>query len=459
MMKWQPNSWRKKPIRQVPTYPDAGTLRQVEDQLSASPPLVLFGEIRRLRSQLAEVCEGRAFLLQGGDCAESFAEFSESNIRNTFRVLLQMAIVMTYAAACPVVKVGRLGGQFAKPRSSDFERHGDIELPSYRGDIVNSIKFDEKARIPDPERMLRAYSQAAITVNLLRGLSHGGFANLQEAHGWNLDYISNTPVYQRYEKIAGLIDDAIGFMEAWGIDPAKIAEIQGVDFYTSHEALLLPYEEALTRKDPVSGDWYNTSAHLLWLGYRTRHLDEAHVEFLRGIENPLAAKVGPLSTFDEVMGLIQAFNPMNEPGRLSLVCRYGADNIGDHLAKLIRGVSAEGAKVVWSCDPMHGNTIKSVVGLKTRPFEKILLEVQRFFEIHRAEGTHAGGIHLELTGQDVTECTGGAIAVTDENLKSRYHTHCDPRLNGDQGLELAFLISEALLAERTARKADLEKRA
>jgi len=459
MTAWTPQSWRDKPIRQVPDYPDKALLKKVEEQLSKSPPLVFFGEVRRLKAQLAEAAMGRAFLLQGGDCAESFAEFSEANVQNTFRVLLQMAIVMTYAASCPIVKVGRLGGQFAKPRSSDVERQGDQELPSYRGDIINAIDFDAASRIPDPKRMLKAYSQAAVTVNLLRGLSHGGFANLQEVHGWNLDYISTTPAYQRYEEVAELIDDAIAFMEACGVDPAKIAEIQGVDFFTSHEALLLAYEEALTRKDPLSHAWYDTSAHMLWLGYRTRFLDEAHVEYLSGIQNPLAAKVGPESTFDEVMGLIQRLNPGNEPGRLTLVCRYGADKIGDNLAALIRRIDREGARVVWSCDPMHGNTIKSAVGLKTRPFDKILLEVRRFFDIHRAEGTHAGGIHLELTGQNVTECTGGAIALTEENLKSRYHTHCDPRLNGDQGLELAFLISEALKSERAAKKSRNEKRA
>ncbi len=305
MKNWAPHSWRERPIRQVPAYPDADILRKVETQLAASPPLVFFGETRRLKAQLAEVCEGRSFLLQGGDCAESFAEFNETNVKNTFRALLQMAIVMTYAAACPVVKVGRLGGQFAKPRSSDVECQGNVTLPSYRGDIINAIQFEERARTPDPERMLSAYAQAANTVNLLCGLSHGGFANLQEVHGWNLDYISNTPAYKRYDQVARFIDDAIGFMEACGIDPARVAEIQGVDFYTSHEALLLPYEEALTRRDPVSGDWYNTSAHLLWLGYRTRFLEEAHVEFMRGIHNPLAAKVGPESTFDEVMGLFK----------------------------------------------------------------------------------------------------------------------------------------------------------
>jgi 3-deoxy-7-phosphoheptulonate synthase len=459
MSTWTPNSWRKRPIRQVPEYPDRDLLQKVEAQLSKSPPLVFFGEVRRLRAQLAEVAEGRSFLLQGGDCAESFAEFTEANVKNTFRVLLQMAIVMTYAASCPVVKVGRLGGQFAKPRSSDFERQGEVELPSYRGDIINAIEFEEKARIPDPKRMLRAYSQAAGTVNLLRGLSHCGFADLQEVHGWNIDYVSASPAYKRYQAVAGLIEDALGFMGACGMDPAKIAEIQGVDFFTSHEALLLPYEQALTRKDPVTRDWYDTSAHMLWLGYRTRFLDEAHAEYLRGIENPLAAKVGPETTFDEVMGLINLLNPLNKAGRLTLVCRFGADKIVETLAGLIRAVEREGAKVVWSCDPMHGNTIKSSVGLKTRPFDRILREVRHFFEIHRAEGTHAGGIHLELTGQNVTECTGGAIALTEENLKSRYHTHCDPRLNASQGLELAFLIAEALEAERAARRALQEKRA
>ncbi len=451
MNQWKPDSWRAKKARQMPDYPDKAVLKAVENSLSRHPPLVLASETAELKARLAEVAGGRAFLLQGGDCAESFAEFNARNIRDTFRVLLQMAIVLTYAAACPVVKVGRLAGQFAKPRSCEFEQQGGIKLPCYRGDIINSIKFDAASRTPDPERMLRAYFQAAATVNHLRALSSGGFANLQEVHGWNLDFVSSSPASERYQDVADRIDDAIAFMKACGIDPASMAEVKGVDFYTSHEALLLPFEEALTRRDPVSGDWYDRSAHMLWLGYRTQNLEEAHVEYLSGIANPIGIKVGPETSLETILKLIEILNPKNESGKLTLVCRFGAEHIGNHLPARIRGVTREGAAVVWSCDPMHGNTIRSSVGLKTRPFDKILGEVRSFIDIHRAEGTHPGGIHLELTGQDVTECTGGAIALSEENLRSRYHTHCDPRLNADQSLDLAFLIAEGLKEERTAR--------
>ena len=459
MKNWTPHSWRDKPARQMPEYADKKTLARVEKTLAQNPPLVFSGETRKLKRILADVAAGRGFLLQGGDCAESFAEFNQDTIKDTFRVVLQMAIVLTFAAACPVVKVGRMAGQFAKPRSSDFEEKDGETLPSYRGDIINSIKFEASAREPDPERMLRAYAQAAATVNLVRALSSGGFADLQQVHGWNLDFVKNSPASERYEDLADRISEAIGFMNACGIDPANIAEVQGVDFYTSHEALLLPYEEALTRKDPVTGEWYDASAHLLWLGYRTRFLDEAHVQYLKGIANPLAMKVGPENTFDEVMKLIETLNPANEAGRLTLVCRFGAKEIAHGLPGIVRDVAAEGAQVIWSCDPMHGNTVKSSVGLKTRPFDAILSEVRQFFDIHKAEGTHAGGIHLELTGQNVTECTGGAIALTDENLSHRYHTHCDPRLNADQSLELAFLIAEGLKVERKQRRKKLASNA
>ena len=452
MKPWTPYSWREKTARQIPAYPDAEALKRAEDTLAGHPPMVFSGETMKLKAQLAEVEAGRAFLLQGGDCAESFAEFNADNIRDNFRVLLQMAIVLTYAAACPVVKVGRVAGQFAKPRSSDVEVKDGTSLPSYRGDIINSIKFTKKARTPDPERMLKACAQAAATVNHLRALSSGGFADLQRVHGWNLDFVSSSPASERYREVADHISEAIAFMKACGIDPANLAEIQGVDFYTSHEALLLPYEQALTRRDPTTGVWFDTSAHMLWLGYRTQALDEAHVEFLRGVANPLGVKVGPATTSDQILALSEILNPANEPGRLTLVCRFGADRIETHLPKIIRDVRASGARVIWSCDPMHGNTIKSSVGLKTRPFDRILAEVGSFFAIHQAEGTYAGGVHLELTGQDVTECTGGAIALTEENLTSRYHTHCDPRLNADQSLELAFLVAEGLKEERLARR-------
>ncbi|MCH8347398.1 MAG: 3-deoxy-7-phosphoheptulonate synthase class II [Proteobacteria bacterium] len=448
MEQWKPDGWRARKARQIPDYPDAGALKRAGKTLASYPPLVFAGEIRRLKQQLAEVAAGRAFLLQGGDCAESFAEFSAGNIRGTFRVLLQMAVVLTSAAACPVVKVGRLAGQFAKPRSSEFEHQGGIKLPCYRGDIINSIKFDAAARIPDPERMLRAYFQASATLNHLRALSSGGFASLQDVRGWNRDFVSASPAPERYQDVADWIDGGIAFMEACGIDPAGMAEIQGVDFYTSHEALLLPYEEPLTRRDPGSGDWYGCSAHMLWLGYRTGDPDQAHAHYLKGIANPIGIKIGPETAPEKTLALIAMLNPENQPGKLTLVCRYGAENIGNMLPGLVKRVARAGASVVWSCDPMHGNTIRTAAGLKTRPFDKILAEVRRFFDIHHAEGTHAGGIHLELTGLDVTECTGGAIALSEENLKSRYHTYCDPRLNADQALELAFLIAEGLVAER-----------
>ncbi|NVJ69281.1 MAG: 3-deoxy-7-phosphoheptulonate synthase class II [Alphaproteobacteria bacterium] len=450
MSEWRPDSWRKRPVVQVPDYPDEEVLKRVEEELSSYPPLVFAGEARHLKAQLADVAEGKAFLLQGGDCAESFAEFHPNNIRDTFRVLLQMAVVLTFAASCPVVKVGRLAGQFAKPRSSNTETLDGLELPSYRGDIINGPAFEEEARIPDPNRMLRAYSQAAATLNLLRAFAQGGYANLMSVHRWNLDFVSQSGAGEKYRELADRIGEALNFMEACGINPGDVRQLQGTDFYTSHEALLLGYEQALTRVDSTTGDWYDTSAHMLWVGDRTRQVDGAHLEFLSGISNPIASKVGPTTEVDDLLRLIDKLNPDNEAGRLTLITRFGADKVEEHLPRLLRAVQTEGRKVVWSCDPMHGNTQKATGGLKTRPFDRVLKEVRQVFACHRAEGTYAGGIHLELTGQNVTECIGGAVAITEDSLSSRYHTHCDPRLNASQSIELAFLLAEALKEERDA---------
>lgn len=450
MSDWRPDSWKSRPIVQVPDYPDKDALARVEHELASYPPLVFAGEARNLKAQLAEVAEGRGFLLQGGDCAESFAEFHPNNIRDTFRVLLQMAVVLTFAASCPVVKVGRLAGQFAKPRSSDTETVDGVELPSYRGDIINGPTFDEASRIPDPARMLRAYSQSAATLNLLRAFAQGGYANLMSVHRWNLDFVAKSGAGEKYQELADRIGEALSFMQACGIDPDSVHQLQGTDFFTSHEALLLGYEQSLTRVDSTSGDWYDTSAHLLWVGDRTRQLDGAHLEFLSGIGNPVAAKVGPTTEVDGLLKLIDKLNPKNEAGRLTLITRFGADKVEEHLPRLLRAIKAEGRKVVWSCDPMHGNTQTSTSGLKTRPFDRVLKEVKQVFACHRAEGTYAGGIHLELTGQNVTECIGGAVAITEEGLSSRYHTHCDPRLNASQSIELAFQLAEALKEERLA---------
>jgi 3-deoxy-7-phosphoheptulonate synthase len=397
---------------------------------------------------LAEVAQGRAFLLQGGDCAESFAEFHPNNIRDTFRVLLQMAVALTFGAACPVVKVGRMAGQFAKPRSAPTEIQNGVELPSYRGDIVNGIEFEEAARQPDPQRLLRAYNQAAATLNLLRAFAQGGFADLHKVHQWNLEFVSGSPQGERYEEISARIDETLAFMKACGVTPETARELRETNFYTSHEALLLDYEQPLTRIDSLTGQWYACSAHFLWIGDRTRQLDGAHVEFLRGVHNPIGVKCGPSLDPDDLIRLIDTLNPDDAPGRLTLIARMGADQVGDHLPQLIRRVQSEGRQVVWSCDPMHGNTIKSSNGFKTRPFDRVLAEVRNFFAVHRAEGSYAGGVHFEMTGQDVTECIGGAQAIDEGMLGDRYHTHCDPRLNASQSLELAFLLAEELKAER-----------
>ena len=447
--KWAPNSWRSKPIIQVPEYPDAAKLEAVESQLRASPPLVFADEARNLKRALAKAADGEAFVLQGGDCAESFAEFHADNIRDTFRVLLQMAVVLTFGAGLPVVKLGRLAGQFAKPRSSNFETIDDVTLDAYRGDMVNGMAFTEAERVPDPERLVRVYNQSAATLNLLRAFAQGGYADLHKVHQWNLGFVANSPLGERYRDLADRLDETLGFMAACGINSETTPQLRETDFYTCHEGLLLTYEEALTRVDSTSGDWYDTSAHMVWIGDRTRQPDGAHVEFMRGIANPIGMKTGPSMDPDELIRLIDILNPENEPGRLTLVSRMSADAVTEKLPPLVRRVRDEGRRVVWVCDPMHGNTIKSSSGYKTRPFDSILREVKGFFDVHRAEGTHAGGVHFEMTGQDVTECTGGARAITDDDLSARYHTHCDPRLNATQSLELAFLLAETLKDARS----------
>ncbi|SDQ01279.1 class II 3-deoxy-7-phosphoheptulonate synthase [Ectopseudomonas guguanensis] len=439
---WSPDSWRAKPIQQQPEYPDAAHLARVEQTLAGYPPLVFAGEARELRRQFAEVTQGRAFLLQGGDCAESFAEFSAAKIRDTFKVLLQMAIVMTFAAGCPVVKVGRMAGQFAKPRSSGSETIDGVTLPAYRGDIVNGIGFDAASRVPDPERLLQAYHQATASLNLLRAFAQGGFADVHQVHQWNLDFIANSALAEKYHQLANRIDETLAFMRAVGMDSAP--QLREVSFFTAHEALLLNYEEAFVRRDSLTGRWYDCSAHMLWIGDRTRQLDGAHVEFMRGIENPIGVKVGPSMDPDELIRLIDTLNPDNDPGRLNLIVRMGADKVKAHFPRLLRKVKEEGRQVLWSSDPMHGNTIKASSGYKTRDFAQILSEVRQFFAVHQAEGTYAGGIHIEMTGQNVTECIGGSRPITEDGLSDRYHTHCDPRMNADQSLELAFMIAETL---------------
>ena len=449
--RWTPDSWRNKPIVQVPDYPDAAALADVEKQLASFPPLVFAGEARSLKKALARVAAGEAFLLQGGDCAESFAEHGANNIRDFFRMFLQMAVVLTYAASSPVVKVGRIAGQFAKPRSSPMEKRDGIELPSYRGDIINDNAFTPEARIPDPRRQLQAYRQSAATLNLLRAFATGGYANLASVHQWMLGFLKDSPQSRRYRELADRISEALNFMRACGLDLEAHPELRATDFYTSHEALLLGYEQALTRVDSTTGDWYATSGHMIWIGDRTRQLDHAHVEYFRGIRNPIGLKCGPSLKPDELIKLADILNPDNEPGRLTLITRFGNEKVGEHLPGMVRAIQREGRSVVWSCDPMHGNTITSNTGYKTRPFDRILSEVKTFFSVHAAEGTHAGGVHLEMTGQDVTECLGGARAITHEDLSDRYHTVCDPRLNAEQSIDLAFLIAELLKQERAGR--------
>jgi 3-deoxy-7-phosphoheptulonate synthase len=445
--KWSPDGWRSRPVQQVPDYPDAAALAGVEARLRKFPPLVFAGEARKLTQHLGDVADGRAFLLQAGDCAESFAEFAADNIRDTFRVIMQAATVLMYAAGTPVVKVGRMAGQFAKPRSSPVEKKDGVELPSYRGDIVNGPDFEPAARRPDPERQIQAYSQAAATLNLLRAFATGGYADLHSVHRWNLGFVKNSAQSERWQDLASRITEALAFMQAAGITPEQ-EQIRTTDFYTSHEALLLGYEEAMTRVDSTSGQWVDTSAHMLWIGDRTRQPDGAHVEFLRGVLNPIGLKCGPSLEPDVLLRLIDTLNPDNRAGRLTLIARMGADKVEQHLPNLVRAVERAGRKVVWSCDPMHGNTLTSSNGYKTRPFDRVLREVRQFFDVHIAEGTHAGGIHVEMTGQNVTECLGGAQAIAEADLSDRYHTHCDPRLNAQQTLELAFLTAEMIKKER-----------
>ncbi len=448
---WRPDSWRFYPVVQMPNYTDAEALKEVERKLASYPPLVFAGEARRLKAELAKVAKGEAFLLQGGDCAESFDEHSADNIRDFFRVFLQMAVVTAFSGGVPVVKVGRIAGQFAKPRSSDIETVNGVDLPSYRGDIVNDIAFSPEARQPDPRRQIEAYRQSAATLNLLRAFATGGYANLSNAHQWMLGFVKDSPQSHRYQELANRITEALDFMRACGIDPQSHPEMRTKDIFTSHEALLLGYEQALTRVDSTSGDWYATSGHLLWIGDRTRQPDHAHVEYFRGIRNPIGIKCGPSLSADGLLRLLDILQPDNEAGRITLICRFGADKVGEHLPALIRAVEKEGRTVVWSCDPMHGNTIKAGSGYKTRPFDRILSEIKTFFDVHAAEGTFAGGVHLEMTGKNVTECTGGARAISDEDLRDRYHTYCDPRLNAEQSIELAFLVAELLKRERQAR--------
>ena len=453
--RWTPDSWRGKPVLQMPNYPDAGALADVEAQLATFPPLVFAGEARNLKKALARVARGEAFLLQGGDCAESFAEHGANNIRDFFRVFLQMAVVLTYAGALPVVKVGRIAGQFAKPRSSPTEKIDGKELPSYRGDIVNDFAFTEAARIPDPQRQLMAYRQSAATLNLLRAFATGGYANLASVHQWMLGFLKDSPQSRRYKELADRISEALNFMRACGLDLEAHPELRATDFYTSHEALLLGYEQAFTRVDSTTGDWYATAGHMIWIGDRTRQLEGAHIEYFRGIKNPIGLKCGPSLKPDELLKLVDILNPDNEPGRLTLITRFGNEKAGEHLPGMVRAIQREGRVVVWSCDPMHGNTITSNTGYKTRPFDRILSEVKTFFSVHAAEGTHAGGVHLEMTGQDVTECLGGARAITHEDLSDRYHTVCDPRLNAEQSIDMAFLIAELLKQERVGKAAPM----
>ena len=449
MQSWNPNSWRELPILQQPQYPDQQALKSVESQLKSAPPLVFAEETRSLFKQLEDVCEGRAFLLQGGDCAESFSDFNAANIRDTFKTILQMAVVLTYGGKCPVVKIARMAGQYAKPRSADLETIDGVSLPSYRGDIVNSFEFTEEARIPDPQRLMTAYHHSAATLNLLRAFAQGGLADLHQVNRWNMGFVAANPLKEKYQQLADKIQDALEFMEVCGINSTIAPSLKETDLYTSHEALLLGYEEALTRRDHLSGDWYDCSAHFVWIGERTRQLDHAHIEFFKGIKNPIGVKVGPGMDPDELIRLIDAVNPDNIPGRLTLITRMGADVLPEKLPALVQKVQQEGRKVIWSSDPMHGNTEKATSGYKTRSFDNILREISQFFAVHKAEGSYAGGVHLEMTGQHVTECTGGAYGLSDDDLAQRYRTQCDPRLNADQVLELGFLVADLL---KDARK-------
>ena len=452
MKNWKINSWRKYPVKHIPEYPDKKELDQVLDKMRTFPPLVFAGETRHLKQQLADVVDGKAFLLQGGDCAESFAEFHPDNIRDTFKLMLQMSLVLTYSASLPVVKLGRIAGQFSKPRSAPTETKDGVELPSYLGDNINGIEFSEKARVPDPKRLFKAYSQSAATLNLIRAFSHGGFADLKKVHTWNLGFIKKSPEAKRFKELEDQIANALAFMDACGINSDFNRRLKTVNFWTSHEALLLPFEESMTRTDSTTGENHDTSAHFVWIGDRTRQLDGGHVEFCRGIENPIGIKCGPTLKADDLINLCNKINPKNEKGKITLISRFGANNVSKHLPKLIRAIKKEGLNVIWSCDPCHGNTIKATTGFKTRPFNSVLSEVKNVFACHQSEGSYVGGLHIELTGQNVTECTGGAQKISDKDLSSRYHTHCDPRLNANQALELAFLISDEIKKNSTYSK-------
>ncbi|MFD1344251.1 class II 3-deoxy-7-phosphoheptulonate synthase [Litorisediminicola beolgyonensis] len=452
MSEWQKTTWREKPRVQMPDYTDETALNAVEAQLSKYPPLVFAGEARTLKKALGAASRGEAFLLQGGDCAEAFEQFSANAIRDTFKVMLQMAMVLTYGAKVPVIKVGRMAGQFAKPRSAPTETVDGVELPSYRGDIINELDFTPEARIPDPKKMLQAYTQAAATLNLLRAFSTGGYADIHQVHAWTLGFTDQDEA-SKYRDMANRISDTLDFMKAAGLESASNHNLQTVDFYTSHESLLLEYEEALCRLDSTSGKWLAGSGHMIWIGDRTRQPDGAHVEFARGVLNPIGLKCGPTMTSEDLKALMAKLNPENEAGRLTLIARFGAGKVSENLPRLIKTVRDEGAQVTWVCDPMHGNTIKSASGYKTRPFDAVLREVKEFFAVHKSEGTIPGGVHFEMTGQDVTECTGGVHAVSDENLSDRYHTACDPRLNASQSLELAFLVAEELTNMREEAQA------
>jgi len=444
MKKWKINSWRNYPVKHIPKYGDGKELNKVLNKIKSFPPLVFAGETRHLKEQLANVVDGKAFLLQAGDCAESFAEFNPNNIRDTFKVILQMSLVLTYSASLPVIKLGRIAGQFSKPRSSPTEKQGDKELPSYLGDNINGIEFSERARKPDPKRLFKSYSQSASTLNLLRAFSHGGFADLKKVHLWNLGFIKKSSQAKKFKELEDKIADALAFMDSCGINSEFNRRLKTVNFWTSHEALLLPFEESMTRVDSTTGEYHDTSAHFVWVGDRTRQLDGGHVEYCRGIENPIGIKCGPTTKPDEIVKICNVLNPNNEKGKMTLISRFGHDNVGKFLPKLIRTIKKEGLNVIWSCDPMHGNTIKSTTGFKTRPFNNILKEVKNVFAVHQSERSYAGGLHIEMTGQNVTECTGGTQKISDQDLSSRYRTHCDPRLNANQALELSFLISDEI---------------
>ncbi len=452
-MTWKPNSWRNYPVVQMPTYPDESKVNSVEAKLSFKPPLVFAGEVQALKKSLTLAEKGNAFILQGGDCAESFSQFSANGIRDTFKVLLQMAVILTYGSSIPIIKIGRIAGQFAKPRSSDVEIIDGIELPSYRGDMINDMEFNKTSRQPDPHRLIDGYEQSAATLNLIRAFAQGGMANLEKVHEWTLGFLNNTPETDKYREIANRISESLNFMKACGLTASSVPQLRETDFFTSHEALLLNYEEALTREDTITAEkgWYATSAHLLWVGDRTRQFDHGHIEYLSGIQNPVGIKCGPSLEKDDLIRILDKVNPNNESGKVVLICRMGSEKVNEHLPKLIKNIKANGNNVTWCCDPMHGNTIKASNGYKTRRVAEILNEVNNFFLVHKSEGTLPGGVHFEMTGSNVTECLGGANEVKESDLGSRYHTHCDPRLNGSQSLELAFLVSDLIKSFRNGK--------